>query len=122
MKSHVMYVWLDALSNYITAIGYGNTGHTESVLKNTGRRASRRKGHPPLSHDLLVVVPARRRFGIPKTVYAHGMWLDADGKKMGKTLGNVIEVDVLHEHFQVDAVRYFRSSRDGVRSGRQVRL
>jgi methionyl-tRNA synthetase len=35
------------------------------------------------------------------------MWLDADGKKMGKTLGNVIEVDVLREHFQVDAVRYF---------------
>ncbi len=35
------------------------------------------------------------------------MWLDADGRKMGKTLGNVIEVDVLHEHFQVDAIRYF---------------
>ncbi|MBK9156196.1 MAG: methionine--tRNA ligase subunit beta [Chloracidobacterium sp.] len=44
---------------------------------------------------------------LPKMVYAHGMWLDADGRKMGKTLGNVIEVDVLHEHFQVDAVRYF---------------
>jgi methionyl-tRNA synthetase len=35
------------------------------------------------------------------------MWLDADGRKMGKTLGNVIEVDVLHEHFQIDALRYF---------------
>ena len=35
------------------------------------------------------------------------MWLDADGRKMGKTLGNVIEVDVLYKHFQVDAVRYF---------------
>jgi methionyl-tRNA synthetase len=35
------------------------------------------------------------------------MWLDADGRKMGKTLGNVIEVDVLHKHFQVDAIRYF---------------
>jgi methionyl-tRNA synthetase len=35
------------------------------------------------------------------------MWLDAEGRKMGKTLGNVIEVDVLHKHFQVDAVRYF---------------
>ncbi len=44
---------------------------------------------------------------LPKTVYAHGMWLDADGRKMGKTIGNVIEVDVLHEHFQVDALRYF---------------
>ena len=44
---------------------------------------------------------------LPKTVYAHGMWLDADGRKMGKTMGNVIDVDVLHEHFQVDALRYF---------------
>ena len=35
------------------------------------------------------------------------MWLDADGRKMGKTLGNVIEVDILHKHFQVDALRYF---------------
>jgi methionyl-tRNA synthetase len=44
---------------------------------------------------------------LPKTVYAHGMWLDADGRKMGKTLGNVVEVDVLHEYFQIDAIRYF---------------
>src|SRR5206468_7582382 len=43
----------------------------------------------------------------PHTVYAHGMWLDAEGKKMGKTLGNVIEVDVLYKYFQVDAIRYF---------------
>jgi len=44
---------------------------------------------------------------LPKLVYAHGMWLDANGRKMGKTLGNVIEVDVLREHFQIDAIRYF---------------
>jgi len=44
---------------------------------------------------------------LPRAVYAHGMWLDADGRKMGKTLGNVIEVDVLHKYFQVDAIRYF---------------
>src|SRR6185295_10008318 len=44
---------------------------------------------------------------LPKTVYAHGMWLDGDGRKMGKTLGNAIDVDVLHEHFQVDSLRYF---------------
>ncbi|MGE3466321.1 MAG: methionine--tRNA ligase subunit beta, partial [Pyrinomonadaceae bacterium] len=44
---------------------------------------------------------------LPRTVFAHGMWLDADGRKMGKTMGNVVEVDVLHEHFQVDAIRYF---------------
>jgi len=35
------------------------------------------------------------------------MWLDADSRKMGKTIGNVIEIDVLHKHFQTDAIRYF---------------
>jgi hypothetical protein len=44
---------------------------------------------------------------LPKTVYAHGMWLDADGRKMGKTLGNVIELDTLQKTFFDDAIRYF---------------
>ena len=44
---------------------------------------------------------------LPKTVYAHGMWLDADGRKMGKTLGNAIELETLKTHFQTDAIRYF---------------
>ncbi|MFN3330393.1 MAG: methionine--tRNA ligase subunit beta, partial [Pyrinomonadaceae bacterium] len=44
---------------------------------------------------------------LPQMVFAHGMWLDAQGRKMGKTLGNIIELDVLKKHFQVDAVRYF---------------
>ncbi|MBA3334561.1 MAG: methionine--tRNA ligase subunit beta, partial [Acidobacteria bacterium] len=44
---------------------------------------------------------------LPQTVFAHGMWLDADGRKMGKTLGNVIEIDVLHKYFTTDAIRYF---------------
>ncbi|MBK6751835.1 MAG: class I tRNA ligase family protein [Acidobacteria bacterium] len=64
-------------------------------------------GHPAVSHGLLVLVHGGGRLLCLKTVYAHGMWLDSDGRKMGKTIGNVIEVDVLHEHFQVDALRYF---------------
>jgi methionyl-tRNA synthetase len=43
----------------------------------------------------------------PKAVIAHGMWVDPNGRKMSKTLGNVIELDVLNKHFPIDAVRYF---------------
>jgi methionyl-tRNA synthetase len=44
---------------------------------------------------------------LPKQVFAHGLWLDAQGRKMGKHLGNVIKLDILHKHFQTDAIRYF---------------
>lgn len=109
-ESHVMYVWMDALTNYITAIGYGNSekasvgfekywqnvvhlvGRTScGSIRSIGSRSFTRQDCRCLKPFFLV----------------HGMWLDADGRKMGKTLGNVIEVDVLHEHFQVDAIRYF---------------
>src|SRR5258708_10376472 len=45
--------------------------------------------------------------GLPKTVYAHGMWRDAAGRKIGKTTANVLAVDVLHELFQTDTLRDF---------------
>ena len=44
---------------------------------------------------------------LPRGVIAHGMWVDPNGRKLSKTLGNVIELDVLHKYFPVDAVRYF---------------
>ena len=107
-EAHVMYVWLDALSNYITALGFGNEERSAIELKKywpamhlVGKDILR--FHTIYWWSFLLAAGLE----IPKTVYAHGMWLDADGRKMGKTLGNVIEVDVLHEHFQVDAVRYF---------------
>ncbi|MCV5598230.1 class I tRNA ligase family protein, partial [Escherichia coli] len=43
----------------------------------------------------------------PRAIVAHGMWLDRDGRKMSKTLGNTIDLDVLHSHFSNDTVRYF---------------
>lgn len=107
--NHVMYVWLDALSNYITALGYGNTRadapgfekYWQSVVHLVGKDILR--FHTVYWFSFLHAAGLR----LPKTVYAHGMWLDAEGRKMGKTIGNVVEVDVLHQHFQVDAVRYF---------------
>jgi methionyl-tRNA synthetase len=105
-ENHVMYVWLDALSNYITALGYGNNERTGfdkywPAMHLVGKDILR--FHTIYWWSFLLAAGVE----LPRTVYAHGMWLDAEGKKMGKTLGNVIEVDVLYKYFQVDAVRYF---------------
>jgi methionyl-tRNA synthetase len=43
----------------------------------------------------------------PRAIVAHGMWVDPSGRKMSKTLGNTVELDVLHKYFPVDAIRYF---------------
>jgi len=105
---HVMYVWLDALSNYITAIGYGNEERA-SIGFEKYWPAVHLVGKDILRFHTVYWMSFLKAAGLPlpKTVYAHGMWLDADGRKMGKTLGNAIDVDLLHTHFQVDAIRYF---------------
>jgi methionyl-tRNA synthetase len=106
-ENHVMYVWLDALSNYITAHGYGNSEKTglekywQNVTHLVGKDILRQ--HTIYWWSFLLAAGLE----VPQTVFAHGMWLDADGRKMGKTLGNVIEIDVLRAHFQIDAIRYF---------------
>ncbi|MGD9627912.1 MAG: methionine--tRNA ligase [Pyrinomonadaceae bacterium] len=104
-ENHVMYVWLDALSNYITALGYGNDRDGFEKFW----PAVHIVGKDILRFHTVYWFSFLQAAGLPLPagVFAHGMWLDADGRKMGKTLGNVIEVDVLHEHFQVDALRYF---------------
>ncbi len=108
-EDHVMYVWLDALSNYITALGYGNSEKASVGFEKYWQNAVHLVGKDILRFHTVYWFSFLHAAGLPlpKTVYAHGMWLDADGRKMGKTIGNVIEVDVLHEHFQVDALRYF---------------
>ncbi|CAN5472151.1 methionine--tRNA ligase [soil metagenome] len=108
-ENHVMYVWLDALSNYITAIGYGNEERAAIGFNKFWQNAMHLVGKDILRFHTVYWFSFLTAAGLklPETVYAHGMWLDANGRKMGKTLGNVIEVDVLHEHFQVDSLRYF---------------
>ena len=108
-ENHVMYVWLDALSNYITAIGYGNEERKNTGFEKYWQNAMHIVGKDILRFHTVYWFSFLKAAGLdlPKTVYAHGMWLDADGRKMGKTLGNVIELDELHKHFQTDALRYF---------------
>ena len=108
-ENHVMYVWLDALSNYITAIGYGNEERKSVGFEKYWQNVTHLVGKDILRFHTVYWFSFLKaaNLDLPKTVYAHGMWLDADGRKMGKTLGNVIELDVLHKHFQTDAIRYF---------------
>jgi methionyl-tRNA synthetase len=108
-ENHVMYVWLDALSNYITAIGYGNVERAEIGFEKYWANVTHLVGKDILrfhtvywfSFLLAADLP------LPKQVYAHGMWLDVEGRKMGKSLGNAISLDVLRESFQTDSIRYF---------------
>jgi len=108
-ENHVMYVWMDALTNYITALGYGNAEKASVGFEKYWQNVVHLVGKDILRFHTVYWFSFLKAAGLPlpKTVFAHGMWLDADGRKMGKTLGNVIEVDVLHEYFQVDAIRYF---------------
>ncbi|MGV1954759.1 methionine--tRNA ligase [Agrobacterium sp. 22-214-1] len=103
---HVMYVWVDALTNYITATGY---------LED--RNGPRAKYWPADVHiigkDIIrfhaVYWPAflmSAKLPLPKRVYAHGFLLNK-GEKMSKSLGNVVDPANLVNHFGLDQVRYF---------------
>ena len=106
---HVMYVWLDALSNYITAIGFGNDEKADIGFERYWPNSYHFIGKDILRFHTVYWFSFLMAAGIdlPKGVFAHGMWLDPEGKKMSSTLGNGIEPAILKQHFQVDAVRYF---------------
>ncbi len=106
---HTMYVWFDALTNYITAIGFGNEQQERAVGFEKFWPALHLVGKDILRFHA-VYWPAFLMAGDierPRAVIAHGMWVDPDGRKMSKTLGNTIELDVLSRHFPIDAIRYF---------------
>ena len=103
---HVVYVWIDALSNYINALGYQN-----------GRYADFDKFWPADVHFVgkeivrfhSIIWPAilmALGLPLPKKVYGHG-WLLLDGGKMSKSKGNVVDPYLLAERFGVDALRFF---------------
>ncbi|MBA2493259.1 MAG: methionine--tRNA ligase [Acidobacteria bacterium] len=108
-ENHVIYLWVDALSNYITAIGYGNDERKSVGFEKYWQNVHHIVGKDILRFHTVYWFSFLLAAGIdlPKEVFAHGMWLDAESRKMGKTLGNVIELDILHRHFQTDALRYF---------------
>ena len=103
---HTMYVWVDALSNYISALGYGNEKYDEyskfwpADLHMVGKEILR--FHTILWPAMLMALD----LPLPKRVYGHG-WLLLDGGKMSKSKGNVVDPVVLCQRYGVDAIRFF---------------
>jgi methionyl-tRNA synthetase len=107
--AHTMYVWFDALINYITAIGFGNEERQKAVGFEKFWPALHLVGKDILRFHAVYWPAFLLAAGVelPRAIVAHGMWLDANGRKMSKTVGNTIELDILHKHFANDAIRYF---------------
>jgi methionyl-tRNA synthetase len=107
--AHTMYVWFDALTNYITAIGFGNEERQGAVGFEKFWPALHLVGKDILRFHAVYWPAFLLAAGVeqPRGIVAHGMWLDANGRKMSKTLGNTVELDVIGRHFSVDAIRYF---------------
>lgn len=107
--SHTIYVWFDALTNYITAIGFGNEERERLVGFEKFWPALHLVGKDILRFHAVFWPAFLLAAGVelPRMVFAHGMWLDATGRRMSKTLGNAIDLDILHRHFSNDTVRYY---------------
>lgn len=104
-EAHVMYVWLDALTNYITAAGYPDASHPRwrfwpADVHFVGKDIVRfHTIYWPAFLMAAGIAPPRR-------VFAHGWWTN-EGQKISKSLGNVIDPVALVEEFGLDPVRYF---------------
>lgn len=112
-EKHVIYVWIDALMNYITAIGVGD-GKDDAVY------SERSKYWPASVHIMAkeiswfhsVIWPALLMaldLPLPQRVHAHAFWI-REGRKMSKSLGNFVDLacmDRFKEHYGLDAIRYY---------------
>ena len=104
--AHTMYVWVDALSNYITALGYENSRYDDYAkywpadIHMVGKEILR--FHTILWPAMLMALD----LPLPKRVFGHG-WLLLEGGKMSKSKGNVVDPVVLCDRYTTDAIRYF---------------
>ena len=107
--AHVVYVWLDALTNYVTALGYGTPDDERyetfwpADVHLIGKEIL--WFHTVYWPCFLMSLDAP----LPKSVFAHGWWV-SEGKKMSKQLGNFVGVDELRrvtDHYGLDALRYY---------------
>ncbi len=107
--THTIYVWFDALTNYITAIGFGNEERESCVGFEKFWPGVNLVGKDILRFHAVYWPAFLLAAGLepPRTVFAHGMWLDPTGRRMSKSLGNAIDLGILLKHFSTDAVRYY---------------
>ena len=103
---HVMYVWIDALTNYLTAVGYPDTEAAD--FKTFWPADVHMVGKDILRFHAVYWPAFLMAAGLepPKRIYAHGWWT-SEGQKISKSLGNVIEPLGLVERYGLDQVRYF---------------
>ena len=103
---HVVYVWIDALFNYMTALGFENNKYNDlqefwpADVHFVGKEIVR--FHAIIWPAMLMSLD----LPLPKKVYGHG-WLNFNGEKMSKSRGNVVDPYILAERFGVDALRFF---------------
>ena len=105
---HVVYVWLDALTNYITGIGYHCDGESDEMFNKNWPADLHLIGKDIIRFHTIYWPIFLMALGLPlpKQVFGHPWLLQGDGK-MSKSKGNVIYADELVDFFGVDAVRYF---------------
>ena len=104
-EKHVVYVWIDALSNYITALGYENSAYTDY---NKYWPADTHMVAKDIMRFHAIIWPAMLMaldLPLPKHLAVHG-WITFNGQKMSKSLGNVVDPFVLGERYGADAIRY----------------
>lgn len=105
-EKHVIYVWLDALSNYITALGYPEiqdekfAKYWPADVHMVGKEIVR--FHTIIWFSILMALD----IPVPKKVFGHG-WILLEGGKMSKSVGNIVDPVVLIERYGVDALKYF---------------
>ncbi len=111
---HVVYVWIDALTNYITGLGYDCDGNSSEKFKKFWPADLHVVGKDIIRFHTIYwpIILMALGLPLPKKVYGHG-WLLQSGEKMSKSKGNVIYSDDLVEVFGVDAVRYYVLSEMG---------
>lgn len=105
---HVVYVWLDALTNYITGLGYDVDGNSDELYKKYWPADLHLIGKDIIRFHTIYwpIFLMSLDLPLPKQIFGHPWLLMADGK-MSKSKGNVLYADTLVDFFGVDAVRYF---------------
>lgn len=105
---HVVYVWIDALSNYITGLGYDLDGNSDPMFEKYWPADLHLIGKDIIRFHTIYwpIMLMALDLPLPKKVFGHP-WLLMDGGKMSKSKGNIIYADDLVDFFGVDAVRYF---------------
>ncbi len=104
-SKHVIYVWFDALINYVSAIGYGRDGkefdrYWPADVHFIGKEINR--FHSIIWPAMLMSVG----LPLPKKIFAHG-WLTVNGQKISKSLGNAVDPRLLVDVYGIDAIKYY---------------